>query len=111
MYFKVPTKGKMRSETVKDTCNGIGFVTPCYYADIYYGCNNVMNDGSKDIFTHIQQALCPGASNKWKCSHLNEACVYMGGGWNSGSAYCNLNNGGREGKDYSNKNSLCALEV
>ena len=100
----------MMSETVKDTCNSNGYVTPCYdLSGAYSFCDITVR--STDIFTHIQKALCPDTSNQWKCSHLNEACVVMGPGWNSGSSYCNLNNAGREGKDYSNKYSLCALEV
>ena len=99
----------MMSDTVRETCNSIGYATPCYSE--HYGNINCVNIvGNINIFTHIQKALCPDAS-QWTCSYLNEACVYMGRGWRSGSAYCNLNNDDVSGKDYSNKRSLCALEV
>ena len=105
----MPTKGEMLSETVKDTCDRIGFVTPCAYQS-YSDSDCVLMDGSMWIFEHIQQTLCPDAST-WTCSPLNEVCMYMGGGWDGGSSYCNLESSAKSGKGYSNMKSLCAFEV
>ena len=110
MYLKSPTKGKMISETIKNTCNSIGHVTPCYHPS--FADSNCVNTQTSDIFDHIQTALCPDAPSQWQCSHLNEVCVYVSqSAWGSDSTYCNLENTGVDGKDYSNKKSLCAFEV
>ena len=106
MYFKIPTKGTMWSKTVKDTCNSFGLVTPCAHPS-NSDSDCVITVENMYAIQHIQQTLCPDAS-AWTCSYLNEVCMYMG---NSGSSYCNLMNTVTSGKDYSNKYSLCALEV
>ena len=108
VYFKIPTKGKMMSETVENTCNSVGMVTPCYSPS--HADSNCVQTQTSDLFFHIQQALCPDAS-RWTCPPLNEVCMYMRKGWSYGSAVCNLMNTGYAGNGYSNKNSLCAFEV
>ena len=111
VYLKSPTKGKMMAETVKDTCESNGYVTPCYHSSPSYADSAcVKTTGESDIFSYIQQTFCPLAS-MWTCSLLNEVCVYMKPSWRSGTSYCNVNNRDAYGKDISNKMSLCALEV
>ena len=108
MYFKIPTKGRMMSETVKDTCDSNGYLTPCAHSS-YSDSDCVITVFGMYTFEHIQQTLCPDAST-WTCSLLNEVCAYRRD-WDSGSSYCNLMNAAKSGKDYSNKMSLCELEV
>ena len=99
------------AETVKDTCENNGYVTPCYETSPTYADSAcVKTQGETNIFAYIQQAFCPLAST-WTCSLLNEVCVYMKPSWHYGSSYCNVNNNAAHGKDISNKKSLCALEV
>ena len=97
------------AETVKDTCENNGYVTPCYETSPSYADSAcVKTQGETNIFAYIQQAFCPLAST-WTCSLLNEVCVYM-----KPSVYnvnCNVNNKAVYGRDFSNKKSLCALEV
>ena len=102
----MPTKGEMLSETVKDTCDSIGFVTPCAYHS-YSDSDCVLMDDSMWIFKHIQQTLCPDES-AWTCSPLNKVCAYAGG---QDASYCNVKSSSEWGNGKSNRNSLCAHEV
>ena len=99
----------MMSETVKDTCDSFGYVTPCGDSS-HSDSDCVITVENMYALQHIQQTLCPDSST-WTCSPLNEVCMYMGGGWNGGSSLCNSDNSTRAGREYSNKHSLCALEV
>ena len=109
MYFEIPTTGKMMSETVKDTCDSNGYLTPCAHSS-YSDSDCVITVENMYAIQHIQQTLCPDAS-AWTCSYLNEVCMYMGGGWDGGSSYCNLESSAKSGKGYSNMKSLCAFKI
>ena len=102
----MPTKGEMLSETVKDTCNYVDFVTPCGHPS-YSDSDCVLMVDNMWIFQHIQQTLCPDAS-LWTCSPLNEVCAYMGG---QDGSLCNVKSSTEWGDGHSNRKSLCAFEV
>ena len=115
-FMKIPTKGKMTTQNVRDTCNKLGYEATCY-------CNNgcSQDDGKcsktvKATYTlyEVSAAICSENKNPrywWECKPMYGICQYMYD-WSSGYAQCsNEADGTTNGQSLSNKWSSCAFKL
>ena len=114
--MKIPTKGKMTAQNVRDTCIELGYEATCY-------CNNgcSQDDGKcsktvKGVYTlyEVSKAICSENKNPrywWECKPMYGICEYMKSDWTSGNAHCSNEKGSTTSSGPSDKWSSCALKL
>ena len=117
--LKIPTKGKMTSQNIKETCEGLGYSPMCYRNDDHtYTDDKCVKPLKGDPIHQLRQvsaAVCPENKNPtywWLCKPMYGICEYMAN-YASGSSQCSNEAGGTsgDGKNMENKWSSCAFKL
>ena len=114
--FKYPVIGKMTSANVAGACKAAGMKPTCYDDSVpeYQDSNCVQLSGN--IFIEIQKILCPDPdwTTAYTCQPLQNVFVYMKkhNTWGEGGKETcgNINHFCKNGRDYSNKYTLCVFD-
>ncbi|XP_078660964.1 uncharacterized protein LOC144905260 [Branchiostoma floridae x Branchiostoma belcheri] len=110
-YFKVPVSGPMSSANVKSTCERAGYVTPCVGdGSCSFSSGDCVTSGLTNCnflgMGEVSQVLC--GTNPMGCPAFDGVYIFMGHGWESGSAWGVESNSYQFGINYYNRFALCA---
>ena len=116
--LKIPTKGKMTSQNIKDTCEGLGYSPTCHRNDDHtYNddkCVKPLKGDQVYQLRAISAAVCPENENPtywWKCKPMDGMCEYMVN-YGSGSTHCQNEAGSMTSSgNMENKWSSCAFKL
>ena len=116
-FLKIPTTGKMTSQNVKDTCNGLGYSPTCLRTDDHkYNDDNCVKPlKGSPVYTlyQVSAAVCPKNENPtywWQCRPMYGICQYIA---SKEFSHCSNEAGSTtwSTNNYENKWSSCAFKL